>query len=46
MTEEDRAAIRRVLDREGCGHPRETPLTPDEVRAHVLLTAVRSGEEP
>lgn len=42
ITEEDRAAIDRVLERDGCGHPRRDPLTPEEVRAHVLATAVRT----
>ena len=39
LTDEDRAAIRRVLERDGHGHPRRDPLTPDEVAAHVLATA-------
>lgn len=42
VTEEDRAAIRRVLDRDGCGHPLEHPLTEAEVRRHVELTAERT----
>jgi hypothetical protein len=42
VTEEDRAAIRRVLERDGCGHPRTEQLTPDEVREHVLRTAERT----
>jgi hypothetical protein len=41
VTAEDRAAIRRVLA-DGCGHPLERPPTPDEVRAHILATAVRT----
>lgn len=43
VTEEDRAAIRRVLEA-GCGHPRTEPLTPEEVREHALRTAKRTGE--
>lgn len=39
VTDEDRAAIRRVLDRDGCGHPRATPVTQEEVRAHVAAIA-------
>lgn len=39
LTDEDRAAIRRVLERDGHGHPRRDPLTPDDVAAHVLATA-------
>lgn len=42
VTAEDRAAIRRVLERDGCGHPRDTALTPDEVHEHVVLTARRT----
>lgn len=42
VTEEDRAAMRRVLERDGHGHPLERPPTQDEVRAHVLLTAERT----
>jgi hypothetical protein len=41
VTEEDRAAIRRVLA-DGCGHPLERPLTPEEIRRHVELTAERT----
>lgn len=41
VTDEDRAAIRRVLE-QGHGHPRTEPLTPDEVREHVLRTVERT----
>lgn len=41
VTDEDRAAIRRVLEREGCGHPGPV-VTPELVRAHVAATAVRT----
>lgn len=48
VTAEDRAAIRRVIDREGCGHPLERPLTSDEVRRHLELVeqARRAGLIP
>lgn len=42
VTEEDRAAMRRVLERDGCGHPLDRRLSPDEVRRHVELTAERT----
>lgn len=42
VTEEDRAAIRRVLERMGHGHPMERPLTEEQVREHVLRTAERT----
>lgn len=42
VTEEDRAAIDRVMARLGHGHPRRDPLTPEEIRAHVAATAVRT----
>lgn len=41
-TDADRAAIRKVLDRDGHGHPLERPLTKDEVERHVLLTFERT----
>ena len=41
ITDEDRAAIRRVLERDGHGCPLPT-LTPDQVAAHVLATAERT----
>lgn len=43
LTDEDRAAIRRVLERDGYGHPGPR-LTPDEIRAHVAATATRTSE--
>ena len=41
VTDEDRAAIRRVLERDGHGHPGPV-LTVEQVRAHVAATATRT----
>lgn len=38
LSEEDRAAIRRVLEEDGHGCPWDVP-TPEQVRQHVLTTA-------
>lgn len=40
LTEADRELIRRLV--QDHGHPRPEPLTPDEVREHVLRNAERT----
>lgn len=45
VTEEDRAAMRRVIERDGHGHPMAQPLDPERVRKYIAATAVRTGED-
>lgn len=46
VTAEDRAAIRRVIERDGCGHPRAHPVTPEEHAAHLERIAARRASRP
>lgn len=41
VTEEDRAAMRRVLERDGHGHPRGERLDAEDVRQHLLVVNAR-----